>query len=95
MNDAMLPMMQQMFIDMRISMSVEVVGKITATNAANKEGSRVTLLDVDFNKILADPAKMKAMTKIKDPNSAEAKAFLKTIPGMKVELANPVKISFQ
>ena len=95
MNEAMLPMMQQMFKDMRMSMSVEVVGKITATNAENKEGSRVTMLDVDFNKILADPAKLKAMAKIKDPNSAEAKAFLKTIPGMKVELANPVKISFQ
>lgn len=95
MNEAMLPMMQQMFKDMRMTMSVEVVGKITATNATNKEASKVTMLDVDFNKILADPAKMKAMTKIKDPNSAEAKAFLKTIPGMKVETANPVKISFQ
>ena len=95
MNEAMLPMMQQMFKDMRMSMSVEVVGKITETNAANKEGSRVTMLDVDFNKILADPAKLKAMAKIKDPNSAEAKAFLKAIPGMKVETANPVKISFQ
>ena len=38
---------------------------------------------------------MKAMTKIKDPNSAEAKAFLKTVPGIKVETTNPVKISFQ
>ena len=95
MNEAMLPMMQQMFKDMRMSMSVEVAGKITATNAAHTAGSKVTLLDVDFNKILADPAKMKAMAKIKDPNSAEAKAFLKAIPGMKVEMANPVKISFQ
>ncbi len=95
MNEAMLPMMQQMFKDMRMTMSVEVVGKITTTNATNKEGSKVTMLDVDFNKILADPAKMKAMTKIKDPNSAEAKAFLKTVPGVKVETVNPVKISFQ
>ena len=95
MSEAMLPMMQQMFKDMRMAMSVEVLGTITTTNATNKEGSKVTLLDVDFNKILADPAKMKAMTKIKDPNSAEAKAFLKTIPGMKVETVNPVKISFQ
>lgn len=95
MNEAMLPMMPQIFKDMRMTMSVEVVGKITTTNATNQEGSKVTMLDVDFNKILADPAKMKAMTKLKDPNSAEAKAFLKTIPGMKVETVNPVKISFQ
>ena len=95
MNEAMLPMMQQMLKDMHMGISVEVVGNITTTNATNKEGSKVTMLDVDFNKILADPAKMKAMAKIKDPNSAEAKAFLKTIPGMKVETASPVKISFQ
>ncbi len=95
MNEAMLPMIQQMFKDMRMGMSVEVVGNITATNATNKEGSKVTFLDVDFNKILADPTKMKSMAKIKDPNSAEAKAFLKTVPGVKVETTNPVTISFQ
>ena len=95
MSEAMIPMIQQMFKDMHISMSVEVAGKIATTNAEYKEGSRVTILDVDFNKILADPAKMKAMAKLKDPNSAEARAFLKTVPGMKVETANPVKISFQ
>ena len=95
MNEAMLPMMQQMFKDMRMSMSVEVAGKISTTNATYKEGSRVTMLDVDFNKILADPAKMKAMTKIKDPNSAEGKALVASVPGIKVETAETVKIKFQ
>jgi hypothetical protein len=81
MQEAMLPMMQQMFKDMRLAASIEVQGKIVSTNAQFKDASRVTIADIDFNKILADPAKFKAMAKITDPNSAEGKAFLKTVPG--------------
>ena len=95
MQEAMLPMMQQMFKDMRLAVAIEVQGKIVATNAQYKDASRVTIADIDFNKILADPAKFKAMAKITDPNSAEGKAFLKTVPGIKIETNSPVKISFQ
>ena len=95
MQEAMMPMMQQMFKDMRLAAAIEVQGKIVSTNAQFKDASRVTLADIDFNKILSDPAKFKAMTKITDPNSAEGKAFLKTVPGIKVETNSPVKISFQ
>jgi hypothetical protein len=95
MQEAMMPMMQQMFKDMRLAVVIEVQGKIVNTNAQFKDASRVTLADIDFNKILSDPAKFKAMAKITDPNSAEGKAFLKTVPGIKVETNSPVKISFQ
>ena len=33
------------------------------------------------------------MAKLKDTTSPEAKALLKTIPGVKVEMANPIRIS--
>jgi hypothetical protein len=95
MQEAMLPMMQQIFKDMRLAAAIEVQGKIVSTNAQFKDASRVTLADIDFNKILSDPAKFKAMAKITDPNSAEGKAFLKTVPGIKLETNSPVKISFQ
>jgi hypothetical protein len=95
MQDAMLPMMQQMLKDMRMTVAVEVAGRITETNAQWKDGSRVTLVDVEMNKMLADPAKFKAMTKFKDPNSAEAKAILASVPGIKVETAETVTLKFQ
>lgn len=93
--DAMLPMMQQMMKGMRMNVAIEVAGKITETNAQWREGSRVTMMDVEMNKIMADPVKFKAMTKIKEPNSPEAKALLAGVPGIKVELADTVKIKFQ
>jgi hypothetical protein len=93
--EAMLPMMQQALKDMRMLVAIEVEGKIAETNAQWREGSRVTVMDMDVNKLLADPAKFKALTKIKDPNSAEGKALLASVPGVKIETADAVKIKFQ
>ena len=95
MQEAMLPMMQQMLKDMHMTVVIEVQGNIVETNAQWRDASRITLMDLDFNKVLADPAKLKALTKIKDPNSSDAKALLKTVPGVKVETAETVKIKFQ
>lgn len=95
MAEQMMPMMAQMFKDMRVSFVVDVQGTIVKTNAANREDNRVTLMDVEFGKVLADPAKFKAMAKLGDPTTPEAKALLKTIPGVKVETENPVRISFK
>jgi hypothetical protein len=95
MQEAMLPMMQQMLKDMRMSVAIEVAGRIVETDAQWKDGARVTLMDLDMNKILADPAKFKAMAKFKDPSSAEAKALIASVPGIKVETADTVTIKFQ
>jgi hypothetical protein len=95
MQDAMLPMMQQMLKDMRMKVDIEVAGRIVETNAQWREESRVTIMDVEMNKILADPAKFKAMTKIKNPSSAEAKALISSVPGIRVETADAVTIKFQ
>jgi hypothetical protein len=95
MAEQMMPMMAQMFKDMRVSMVVDVQGTIVKTNATQHAGSRVVLMDVEFGKVLADPAKFKALTKIQDPTTPEAKALLKTIPGVTVETENPVRISFK
>jgi len=94
-DDAMLPMMKEMMKDMRVRMAVEVEGKIVQTTAQWQEGSRVTLMDVEMNKVLDDPARLKALMKFKDPNAPEAKAALAKIPGFKVETADTVVIKFQ
>ena len=94
-NDQMMAMMKEMFKDMRISFAVDVQGAIQQTNASHRDGQKVTLLDMEFAKVMSDPAKFKAFTKVKDPNTAEAKALLKTIPGVKIETENPVTIRFQ
>jgi hypothetical protein len=93
--DAMKAMMLQVLKDMRVVVRIEPDGKIMKTNSSYHEGGKVTLLDIDFNKVLADPDKATQLTKIKDQNSPEALNLLKSIPGVSVETANPTIIRFQ
>lgn len=95
MDDMAVQMMQQMFKDMKISMAIEVAGGITETNAEYRDGSRVTLMEMDFNKLLANPEKFKQLAKEKPKTIQESKALMKGIEGVKVETAPEVKIKFQ
>lgn len=95
MEDMAMQMMQQMFKDMKVSMAVEVAGTIKATNAEYTTGSRVTLMEMDFNKLLANPEKFKKMAKENPQSLQETKALIKGIDGVKVETAPEVKIKFQ
>ena len=79
----------------RNSLAVEVAGAITETNAEYRDGARVTLMEVDMNKLLADPAKFKELAKASPQTLQEAKALLKGIDGVKVEAAPEVRIKFQ
>ena len=93
--DFAMQMMQQMLKDMKITLAVEVAGAIQETNAEYRDGPRVTLMEVDMNKLLGDPAKFKELVKASPSTLQEGKALLKSIDGVKVETAPEVKIKFQ
>jgi hypothetical protein len=88
-------MMREMFKDMKMSASIEVAGKIAQTNAAFAEGSRVTLMEMDFNKVLANPEKFKALSKAQPKSLADAEALLKGVEGVKIETQPKVTVKFQ
>ncbi|EDY16169.1 hypothetical protein CfE428DRAFT_6273 [Chthoniobacter flavus Ellin428] len=94
-DDATLRMMQQMLKDLKIVSAIEVGGAISESNAEYHDGSRVTFMDVDFNKVLADPAKFKAMIKANPQTIEEAKKLIHGIEGVKIETAPEVTIQFQ
>jgi hypothetical protein len=80
---------------MRMVLAIEVQGQITETNAEYRDGARVTLMDMDFNKVIANPDKFKALAKANPQSVQEAKALLKGLDGVKIETAPEVKIKFQ
>jgi hypothetical protein len=94
-DDMAMQMMQQIFKDMKICLAVEVAGAITESNAEYREGSRVTLLQVDMNQLLADPDKLKTMAKAQPQSLQEAKTLMTGLGGMKIEAAPEVKVKFQ
>lgn len=93
--DMAMMMMKEMFKDMKMTVAVEVAGTITETNAEHAAGSRVTMMEMDFNKVLADPAKFKALTKAQPKSLEEAKVLVKDIEGIKIETQPKVTVKFQ
>ena len=88
-------MMKQMFKGLRIAIAVEPEGKVVQTNSPFVEGSRVTLMEMNFDALLADEAKLKQFSAAMDGGSiADAKRLMKGLKGMKISLDPEVKIEF-
>jgi hypothetical protein len=89
-----LAQMKKIFKDMKIGLHVEVDGKLVKTNSPYVEGNRVTLMEIDFGKLLGDENKLKEIIGLgKNPPMEEVKAVIKDMKGMKVNL-EPVTIEF-
>jgi len=95
MEDMAMKMMKKILQDMHLSLVVEVQGTILETNAEYHDGPCVTLLDLDFNKVLADPEKFQALARANPQTLQDAKALIKGLDGVKIETAPEVKIKFQ
>ena len=87
--------MEQIFKDMKITIAVEFQGAITETNAEYREGSRVTLLEMDFNKLLANPEKFKELARGNPQSLQDSKALLKGLDGVKIETAPEITVKFE
>ncbi len=94
-NPEMLEMMRQLYQDMHISIAVEVDGNITETNASYVEGSRVTLMDVDFGKLLEDEQKFKELLSANPKTIEDMKEVIQDNPGIKVETQESVRVRFR
>ncbi|MFM7180893.1 MAG: hypothetical protein ACKO2G_05460 [Verrucomicrobiales bacterium] len=88
-------MMTQMFQGMKIGMTVEVDGKVSESTATNIKDSTVTLMEIDFGKMMANPdfaKKMKSPDQMEDfAKFAEmAKEF-----GATIEPKDEISVTFE
>jgi hypothetical protein len=81
-------MMKMMMKGLFVDITLNVDGRIVKTNAPFVEGSRVTLLQIDFDKLLADQA---ALTKLQGATDLKS---LANVPGLKVIPDPKVTIEF-
>ncbi len=88
--------MKQFLKGMRVFMAVDVNGSILSTNATYRKEKRITLMDVDFDKLLAKPKQFASFAALgSDPSSEEMQKILKKIPGIKLETQKEVNVSFK
>ena len=87
-NQQAIQMMKAMMAGMFVDITLNVDGRIIKTNAPYVQGSDVTLLQLDFDKLLADEA---ALQKLQDAKDVKA---LASVPGLKVIPEKRVTIEF-
>jgi hypothetical protein len=81
-------MMKMMMRGLFVDVALNVDGRIVKSNAPYVEGSRVTLLQIDFDKLIADESALTKLQAAKDIKSLAA------IPGLKVVAEPKVTIEF-
>ena len=85
-------MVKALLAGARLSVALEPEGTLVQTTSPFVDGNRVTLLDVDIDKIAADP---NLAAKLQAPKTAdEVKEALKNIPGLKINIDPEVTITF-
>jgi hypothetical protein len=85
-NPQMLETMKSMFKGFRVGIDIDVAGTLVKTNADHVSGSRVTLLEMDVEKLLQDEKKLAQVQKMLGPDASvsELKPYLKDVNGLKV-----------
>jgi hypothetical protein len=88
-------MARAMFKDLKFSSVIQVQGSIVETDATFRDGSTVTLFDVDFDKLMSDETLMSKAMENEDLSEEEAKELMKKYPGIKIETNKATKIRFR
>ena len=83
-----LAMMKMMMRGLYVDVALNVDGRVIKTNAPYVEGSRVTLMQIDFDKLLGDDAAMQKLLTIKDVKGLAA------IPGLKIVSDPKITVEF-
>lgn len=86
---------REIFKDFYIGITIRPAGEIVETDATFRDGNTITVLEMDFNKLLEDEKQFKSFAEKEPDTIEETKALLKNIPGFKVELNKTVTIKFK
>jgi hypothetical protein len=94
MDESTISMMKEIYKDMKINIQVEIPGIITQSNAVYKTNSIVTLIDIDFNKILNDEKSFNTLVKGNAESIEDMKVLVKNVKGLRMELQPAVNVYF-
>jgi len=76
----------------RLTVGIEPEGRLVRTSSPFVEGNRVTLIDLDFDKAVADPALAAKLQSLK--NVEDVKAAITTLQGVKITMDPEISIAF-
>lgn len=86
-------MAMQMMRGMKIKTKLVFPSGIVETNATHHEGNAVTLMEMDFGKIMDNPDGLKSLKKVDFQDRAAASEQLKGLQGVKIETKKEVTVT--
>jgi hypothetical protein len=95
--EAALEMLKQMFNGMKISQRIVVVdGMIVESNALFRTGSEITMMDIDFDKLLNfKPGELAKLQSAPQGDKQQLLVAMSKIPGFKVDLNDELRVVFR
>jgi len=87
--------LKELFGGMRMSIAVEVNGTIITTNAAYRDGQRITLLDFDMEKLISSADKLEKLQQLDPASLDNSMQLLKDIPGVKIDTNENLSVKFR
>jgi hypothetical protein len=85
-------LLQQLLQGLKLPLAVEPNGRLVSATSPFVDGERVTLLDLDFDTLVADPVRLLAMQNV--TSVEQATRALKDVPGIRVNQEGEVTIEF-
>jgi hypothetical protein len=76
-------------------MIVNVRGTIEETNATYRNGSTITLMEMEFGKIFSNEETFKSLAQSNPDTLQSMKELVEEVPGIKVELNEVVEVRFK
>ncbi len=95
--DPQLKAMVEMLRGLRFNLAVEVNGTIASTNATHRDGTRLTLIDMDFEKLAGGMGQLASLggANAGAMTMEQARSLFKEIPGVKVDMNEELTVVFQ
>ncbi len=81
--------------DMGIRITLEIEGTIIRTNATYQKKFEITIVDLQFGKLIETRENFEKIIAAQPKTVEEAKELAKGIEGLKIELANPLVVEFK
>jgi len=93
--DSTLHMLRQVYGDMKIRLALVVDGRITESNAAYREGSTVTLLDLDFGLLMQDEEAFRRIAAAQPRGLEDMASLADGNPALRIQTGRSVLVRFQ
>lgn len=88
-------MMKQMFSDMKVAVKLMAQGGIASTDATHTSGDTITLMEMDFGKVVQTPGALKKLQAAQPETPDDFEKALKGIDGIKVETKPEVTVTLK